>query len=381
MDAYTRDVGYLTSDLLTGKSLPVLTAIAMVPLDPSLLGTMVLLGVFGGTVVTLTHAWAPPPPGSLAWGARFANLFFAAFLDVSFCMHVAERTGASPYWAIPAFAVAMQALPERPSTPVVLGTLTLALFYLSVFETASHTVHHPSVAGARRLLAARPSEGGLHEDAHRVLDSLGGSLLVLALTFYASICHGPLVSQRYTSAGFAKGRWYSAWVCTAAGLTRAYTYLATAFFQDHALHGLLDGSGRPPEPWTAWLYQAALVYSAAWACTQFTEQVSCVHCARGNRRADWRDAGAHGAAGGPHGPSGARAGAGVHSGLLARVGRPPHVLGHHRGGRGHARGAGGGLGARGPASARGLASLCLRSIKAPGGDLSRHRECATPPAS
>jgi hypothetical protein len=97
--------------------------------------------------------------------------------------------------------------------------------------------------------------------------------LVLALTFYASICHGPLASQRYTSAGFAKGRWYSAWVCTAAGLTRAYTYLATAFFQDHALHALLDGSGRPPEPWTAWLYQAALVYSAAWACTQFTEQV------------------------------------------------------------------------------------------------------------
>lgn len=281
MDSYTRDVGYLTSDLLTGKSLPVLTAIALLPLDPSLLGTMVLLGVFGGTVVTLTHAWAPPPPGSLAWGARFVNLFFAAFLDVSFCMHVAARSGASAYWAIPAFAVGMQALPERPSTPVVLGTLTVALFYLSVFETATHTVRHPSVSISRRLLAVYDPlplpEPGLHEDAHRVLDSLGASLLVLALTFYASVCHGPLVGQRYTSPAFARGRWYTVAVCTAAGLTRAYTYVATAFFQDHALHVLLDGSGRPPEPWTAWLYQATLMYSAAWACSQLTEQVLLVH--------------------------------------------------------------------------------------------------------
>jgi hypothetical protein len=62
-------------------------------------------------------------------------------------------------------------------------------------------------------------------------------------------------------------------VSLSAGLTRAYTYLATAYFRDHALHVLLDGSDSPAEPWTAWLYLVALAYSAAWACTQFTAQV------------------------------------------------------------------------------------------------------------
>lgn len=40
LDTYLRDVGYLSSDLMTGKSLPVIMAIALLPLDPSLLGTM-----------------------------------------------------------------------------------------------------------------------------------------------------------------------------------------------------------------------------------------------------------------------------------------------------------------------------------------------------
>lgn len=70
------------SDLLTGKSLPVLAAIALLPLDASLLGTMVLAGVFGGSCVTLAYAWSPAAPGGLTWAMRFLNLFYSAWLYV-----------------------------------------------------------------------------------------------------------------------------------------------------------------------------------------------------------------------------------------------------------------------------------------------------------
>ena len=43
--------------------------------------------------------------------------------------------------------------------------------------------------------------------------------------------------------------------------------------QDHALHVLLDGQEREPEPFTSWLYLVCLAYSASWSCTQFTDQV------------------------------------------------------------------------------------------------------------
>ena len=138
VDSYLRDVGYLTSDLMTGKSLPVLAAIALLPLDASLLGTMVCLvvwcpcshvhlkqveqvlaGVFGGSCVTLWYAWNRASPGPLTWGMRFLNLSFGAYLNVAFALHVVCLAGEGTAWLLPAFCVVMQVIwcPGVPGQP------------------------------------------------------------------------------------------------------------------------------------------------------------------------------------------------------------------------------------------------------------------------
>ena len=60
-DAFFVDLNYLSADLLTGRSIPVLIAVSTLPLDPNLLGTMIMLGVLLGSLATLVRLWSPPP--------------------------------------------------------------------------------------------------------------------------------------------------------------------------------------------------------------------------------------------------------------------------------------------------------------------------------
>ena len=298
---------------------------------------------------------------------------------MSFAVHVIARTGVGPAWMVPAFCVVMQSVPERPTTLVVLGFVSFCLFYLSVFETANFRVTAvvpEMVSGPARVLQAVPSQ--VAQAGQEILASLGKSLVILLLTLYASICHGPVTSvsaqtQRYTSFEFLNNKLYvnparahacitatdlgdasyGVAVCASAGLTRAYTYLATAYLQDHALHGLLDGSDSAPEPWTAWLYLATLVYSAAWACTQFTEQVSSAHPARISSTTlgltGVHRAGFDGASRGPDGHAGAGHGSAVHTGLLAPLAGAVGVLAQQRHVSAHPGRPGRGLGGAGHA--------------------------------
>ena len=334
-DAFFCDLNYLASDLVTGKSIPVLVAVSVLPLDPNLLGTMVLLGVFLGSLGTLAVAWRPPPTGRAAvltgWGARFLNHSFSAFLSLSFLLRVAPRLSAAgaTLALLPAFCVVCQYVPERPSTPSTLIALSIGLFWLGIayemeafhpgplyrpapdsgVELMAAGVHQSqrslmrlqpdpsSSSPARRLLALhrgdwhsprRPARRP-HTVSQSVWDSLRFSLLVVALAFYATASHGPIHSygggdegnpgaRRYMSVQYLYNRGYSLAPTVTAGLLRAYVLLRTAWMHGNALHLICenDEDARAVSQFCAWLHAVALLYSAAWSCTQLTQQVLAV---------------------------------------------------------------------------------------------------------
>ena len=342
-DAFFCDLNYLASDLVAGKSLPILVAASTVPLDPNLLGTMVLLGVFLGSIVTLAQAWRPPATGRAGvlagWAARFMNHAFGAFLSLSFLLRVSTRIYASgaTLSLLPGFCVVCQYVPERPSTPFTLLVISIALFWLGlVYEIEAppggQTFLQPDSQGSAQLLAEGVhqsqrllmSSGALQgparhlsalnrNDYHRphrkhipdtgvvhapgmilapraivqsVWDSLRYSMLIVALAFYASANHGPVhsygtgdegdpMARRYMSVQFLYSQAYSVWPTLSAGMLRAYVYLRTAWLHGNALHLICENhnDARMVSLFCAWLHIVVLLYSAAWSCTQLSEQV------------------------------------------------------------------------------------------------------------
>lgn len=327
-DAFFCDLNYLASDLVTGKSIPILIAVSILPLDPNLLGTMVLLGVLLGSMLTLAQAWRPPGTGITAiltgWGARFLNHSFAVFLSLSFLLRVAARiyiTGGT-LAVLPAFCVVCQYVPERPSTPFTLLVISIGLFWIGIayemealhpapvylephtsgVELMAANVHqsqrslmHATPGNSRSLLALHRGDWRMQHHRHdhpsqsvtrSVWDSLRYSVLVVILAFYATVSHGPIhsygsgdegnpLARRYMSVQYLYSRVYSIGPTLTSGLLRAYVYLRTAWMHGNALHLICENNAdaRALSLFCAWLHAVVLLYSAAWSCTQLSEQV------------------------------------------------------------------------------------------------------------
>ena len=321
-DAFFCDLNYLASDLVSGKSIPVLIAVTVLPLDPNLLGTMVLLGVFLGSLATLAHAWKPPSIGLAAiltgWGSRFLNHSFAAFLSLSLLLRIVRHLYASgpSLSLLPAFCVVCQYVPERPSTTFTLLVISIGLFWLGIAhemealhpagarsgaELLAENVHQSQRSlmllpeSGRRLLALHrgdrlPASRSHKHDSHEITqsfwESLGYSLIIVGLTFYAAANHGPVHSygtgdegnpaaRRYMSVQYLYSKAYSVWPTLAAAMLRAYVYLRTAWLHGNALHLIYEttADARAVSHFCVWLHVVVLLYSAAWSCTQLTEQV------------------------------------------------------------------------------------------------------------
>jgi len=311
-DAFFCDFNYLVSDLVSGKSIPVLIAVSVLPLDPNLLGTMVLLGVFLGSLSTLAQAWQPPSAAVVAiltgWGARFINHAFSAFLSLSFMLRISSHLYASGLTLslLPGFCVVCQYVPERPSTPFVLIVISVGLFWLGIAHEMEIAQPTPPLVGAgahqRELMTSssharmllqlhqgdRPPshKHGRHEITQSFWDSLGYSLVIVVLTFYATATHGPVHSygggdegnpyaRRYMSVQYLYSRGYSLWPTLTAAMLRAYVYLRTAWLHGNALHLIYEAGvdARDISRVCVWLHLVVLLYSAGWSCTQVTEQV------------------------------------------------------------------------------------------------------------
>jgi hypothetical protein len=331
-DCYLRDTSFLSSDLLTGKSLPVLVAISTLPLDPNLLGTMVLLGATMGALVNLRYAWSVITVHTVNWVAYFLHNLFSAFLSCSFLLHLAGRVrnGGAGISILPLYVVLVQGVSESIDTCYVSLMLSMTLGWLNlVYEPPSHSdryelasavvalpgtfslqEYHDPAAAQRTLLAMDKQYWYKthHREAHlphpsqqphyvstSVQDNLLHSVIILMLTFYASLQHTPVALyvptavdpsqskdrlRMYVSVNLLVNRLYSIWVAMTAALIRSFVLLTVGLIQRNSLHVIYDPShdyhGTVPLV-CYWVYLVALTHSGTWAMTQFTLAWACMN--------------------------------------------------------------------------------------------------------
>lgn len=274
-DCYFADLLYLSTDLLSGKGVPVLVAAVTLPIDPNLLGTMILLGAFLGALWTVFQARRMVPSTPLIWANRSAQLAFSCFLSLSLFFKVAP----SPSLAvIPLFFTSVLYVPDKKVSQFVLFTLSCATLILSLlFEEDVHPVRHaprPAYHAQRELMALPPLDGRdylvHHEHPHNksVPHNLLYSLVVFFLTVYATVQHGPLEPRRNLSVEFVVNPVYSLWPSLSAALLRAYLLMRVAWVHTNTLHLVVEGKDHQSSGFLLTL----LLFSAAWNGTLLADQ-------------------------------------------------------------------------------------------------------------
>jgi len=129
MHNFIGDIAFMCSDLLTGKSIPLLIAVSRYPLDPYLMGIMLVAGVTMGSIATvvMTRMQFRQDYIMCQWVLRFLNHTLSCFLSVWLFLRIAplflEKEGFA-LAIIPLFVVVTQYLKEGPTTPFVLFLLS-----------------------------------------------------------------------------------------------------------------------------------------------------------------------------------------------------------------------------------------------------------------
>jgi hypothetical protein len=179
------DVLYSGGELLTGKSIPVLVAIAVLPIGQALGWAVVTLGAVTGTLFSVyaAHKGGGASLSLLSSGNRLLQLCFSLGLTLSLLLSLANGIhpgrGAS-LTVIPAFCLATLTLPQRPSTALVSAGLCVLVFYMCILTDAGHMTPVVPAKGAPKPAATL----SLGEAIQRA-----SQLFVLA--FYACVQHAP----------------------------------------------------------------------------------------------------------------------------------------------------------------------------------------------
>jgi hypothetical protein len=323
-DSVFLDFLYLSTDYMTGKTLPVLIAVTVFSLDPHLLGTMVLLGAGCGALINWVKASRMPK--HLFWdlALRFMNLSFASVVSicvlVNLFKHIHPLHGAV-LGVIPAFWVVLhgmrnsrgECMSERSATLTVLVACSSGLFYLGLLAMLAKVDHGEAVvrqavgaevepAGQRALLAMSRMDWYTHyykhdNAAHKSLDNslihvntqsqvhqavssgVPACLCVLVSMAYATVVHGPLYQYtgRFCSPTFLYNRSYAFMVCVSVAVFRAYIILTIGWLQTNAVHVVLESTSMNASVagivLVSWWYIAVVLLSLSWNTTQVVNQV------------------------------------------------------------------------------------------------------------
>jgi hypothetical protein len=287
---FLTDVAVVSSDLLTGKSIPVLVGITRLPVDQFLACTVLSMGAVAGALFSFYsshHAQGMHPLGHLN---RLAQLFFALFLSLSLQLslsrgiHYARGVILS---LIPAFCVASQSLPQRAATPwvAILASLGVFLYCMAVPVPASAD---PGLVEEGLLLprVLRGLQEGGEVEVAGVWDVVLRAVQLFVLAFYACVQHAPTQvycgcgaeedrHAAYASHAHAQSRHYSLFVGLTSALLRVSLWYCVCLFQNNALHVMLENDlSRGGWDWAGCaLYSALLLFCACWTATQIREQV------------------------------------------------------------------------------------------------------------
>lgn len=311
-DNFMLDFLYLSSDLISGKSIPVLIAITVFPMDPHLLGTLVLMGATVGSVLNFHKTCRMTRNIVLDWMLRSIHLSVSIFLSVSFlskllAMMMIEESQDNGLLlgTIPAFWVVIQGVPEKPCTLLVLFAVSFVLFYISILVSPDILVvdQHQYSHNQRQLASWDNSHNNRHLQAihryewhkHPILKQqsapqapmaavmqtpaqeigtmLPQSIYIFLLTIYATTQHGPLYSftNKYCSPTLLFHRGYALFTCFCVGMFRAYIYISIGWIHQNLVHIILEGHSHIIS--SIWWYVVVLLYSITWNITQMSQQM------------------------------------------------------------------------------------------------------------
>jgi hypothetical protein len=268
------DILIVCAELVTGKSIPVIVAIARLPMDQLLAWVMLCMGALVGTLFSVYSSRVVAGLTMVGFVNRLVQLGFSMVLSLSLLLSIGKGLHAERGVAlcvIPAFSVVVQTLPQRISTAMVAFILNFGAFYVCMVTVAW--------AQPESLLVA----GTLSDEAASVGQTVGRALQLFVLAFYACIQHAPTSvyfgtdagSAVYASHHLARHAHYSLFIALVSAWLRVCIWSSVCFFQDNFMHVVLGGStGGPEWDWFGcFVYMIALLYSACWTATQLREQV------------------------------------------------------------------------------------------------------------
>jgi len=287
------DILYLSGELVSGKSLPVLMAIVHIPFDRVLTCIMLLLGYLFGSFFS---AWSAChrkflSPWSFTCWCSFFHMYFSTCLSLAFMLRLSSTfTGEKGviFSLAPAYCVLCQALPQRPSTVLIILLLGLSSFYVSMitnippiplaFQHPQSRISESRIPELDKIF--QPKESKVYNS---VWETITNAIQLFILAFYASIHHGPLqvlISGNsnqhpvYTSHFMVTKFGYSCIIHFVSGLIRLSIWICVVWFQSNMLHILLELDQSRYWAWLpSFLFMMTLLYESTWMITQITEQI------------------------------------------------------------------------------------------------------------
>lgn len=278
------DFLYASSDLLSGKSLPLLVGITRLPIDQLLLSLVLFMGALAGALfsvyaVRITDARHPLVRANHIVQAA-ASLFFTLSMALSVARGIHYERGII-LSLIPAFCAVTQAVPLRESTYLVALLLAVFLspfcFFAPAPASASPLLEQfqlPSV-----LQGLNPSASP-EDTAAGVLGVLGRALYLFVLAFYACVQHAPAESSvssqaRLLSHLYRHDTPYALLVCLGSAWLRLLIWYFVGFRGDNTMHLVLENdlSRGAWHPLVCVCFTIILLYSACWTATLLREEL------------------------------------------------------------------------------------------------------------
>jgi hypothetical protein len=188
---------------------------------------------------------------------------------------------------VPAFTVVAQTLPQGESTPYV-AYIACVVAYWYCMTSAVHSSADAESSAQLPLILRGLNTDSPEDVAAGVWEVITRALQLFILAFYASTQHAPTQvycelkkkdpdekDALYASHHHAMSLIYALFVGFTSALLRVGVWYGVCFFQDNALHVMLENDlSRGGWPWACCvLYSVALLYSACWTATQIREQV------------------------------------------------------------------------------------------------------------
>lgn len=301
------DLLCIASELVTGKSIPVLVGIARLPIDRRLAWLVLSLGAVVGTLFSVFSSRIVAGMTSLSFANRFIQLSFSLFLSLSLLLSIARGIHYERgliLSLVPSFCVVTQTLPQHQMTALVVFLLSCVVLSRclssSVSPPSSGALDPASFGGQAAILSTLTNTGQVEEVSATVWEVVLRAMQLFVLAFYASVQHAPtqeyfhvgsaqphhhhhhrlgipspLKRAVYASSHHAMHARYALMVGLVGAWVRVTFWYILCFYQDNTMHIMLENDHtQGPWDWSCCIvYMTALLYSGCWTATQIREQV------------------------------------------------------------------------------------------------------------